>query len=152
MRKFFAAIAIAALAAIPVFAGGWDKCDGDTQECLDYLANSMKNSGWVGVELDHGEHGMAITKVVDGSPAQQAGLQPGDVLVAVNGIDATNKDKIMEQKATFTPGQSVTWTVKRAGYNKDLKVTLGRMPADMLARVIGEHMIMHAATAEVAGN
>jgi len=47
---------------------------------------------------------------------------------------------------------SITWTVKRAGYNKDLQVTLGRMPADMLARHIGEHMMMHAATAEVAGN
>lgn len=155
MRKLFTMMAVAVLAAVPVFAGSYEKCDGDTQECLDYMANKMKNSGWVGVELDHGEQGeLVVTKVVAGSPAEKAGIQPKDVLFAINGIEykEENESKLMKQKQSMKPGDSITWTVKRAGYNKDLKITLGRMPADLLARYIGEHMMLHAATAEVAEN
>jgi len=39
--------------------------------------------------------------------------------------------------------------VKRNGYDKNVSVTLGEMPAEVLARFVGQHMLEHATT-EVA--
>jgi len=145
------ALALAALltALIPALAtAGSEPCKYDTQECLDYMANKMKDSGWVGVELEREEDeaGWRVTRVVQGSPAESAGIDSGDVLVAINGIACTqeNESKLAEARETMKPGAEVTWTMTRGTSPRDLQITLGRMPADVLARFIGEHMLQHA--------
>ena len=77
-------LVIAVIAVLPAFAGGdHGKCKYSTQDCLDHMAIKMKSSGWVGVELDTDlAQGYAVTKVFPGSPAEAAGIQAGDVLVA----------------------------------------------------------------------
>ncbi|MCA9759287.1 MAG: PDZ domain-containing protein, partial [Candidatus Eisenbacteria bacterium] len=86
------AMAAAVLAiGVSAFAGEGSntKCDSSTQECLDYMAQKMKDSGWVGIEMEQVEEGSgwSITKVVPGSPAEAGGMQPGDVLFAMYGIE-----------------------------------------------------------------
>jgi len=78
-------LVIAVIAVLPAFAGGdHGKCKYSTQDCLDHMAIKMKSSGWVGVELDtEVAEGYAVTKVFPGSPAEAAGIQAGDVLVAL---------------------------------------------------------------------
>ena len=136
------------VAAIPAHAGDGGKCTYGTQECLDYMATKMQDSGWVGVELDMNEetHGMTVTKVVEGSPAEESGIQPGDALVAINGIELNdeNEKKIQADRKNWTPGTSVTWTMQRDGADRDLAITLAPMPADILARYVGQHMLDHA--------
>src|SRR5512136_2816938 len=39
----------------------------------------------IGAALDKGKQGLVITTVFDGSPAEQAGLKPGDIIVTVDG-------------------------------------------------------------------
>ncbi len=144
---------MAALVAAPALAGSYERCEHPTQECLDYMATKMKNSGWVGVELemDEATSGYLLEKVVVGSPAEASGLSQGDIVVAVNGVRNTDG----EGEAMWTAhkkvkaGDAVTWTVIRRGQEKDISITLAPMPADMLAKVIGEHMMQHA-TVEVA--
>jgi C-terminal processing protease CtpA/Prc len=118
------------------------------------MATKMKDSGWVGVELegDDAKYGpMTVTKIIDGSPAQKAGIQKGDILVAINGIplEEGNQEKLSAARAASKPGQSVTWTVRRQEEKRDVTITLAAMPADVLARYIGQHMLEHV-TAEVA--
>ena len=144
--------ALVILAFLPAFAGDHGKCKYSTQECLDHMANKLKSSGWVGVELDENKtQGYAVTKVIPGSPAEAAGIQPGDVLVALNGvtINDDNEEAMSKARKEWKPGQTVTYTVKHDGATRQVTLTLGTWPADAIARMIGEHMLEHASS-EVA--
>lgn len=150
------AAALALVAALPA-ATPAGSCPYTTQECLDYMATKMKDSGWVGVELesvDDGTPGMTVTRVVEGSPAEAAGIQVGDVLVAINGIkvnfDKESSEKLSKAREAQKPGSDVVWTMTRDSSPRDLQITLGRMPADVLARFIGEHMLLEHADVAVA--
>ena len=58
-----------------------------------------------------------------------AGLEPGDVVTAVNGKTVNTTDQLIATLDTFSPGQTITMTVKRQGQTKQIKVTLGNRPA-----------------------
>lgn len=153
LNKWVAVIGLAALVAAPAFAGH-GKCNASTQECLDKMSAHMKNSGWVGVELEESEMGgYEVAKVVPGSPAEEAGIRSGDVLFAMNGIEIAeeNEEALMEVKKGLSPGKSLDYTIKRDGYDRQVTVTLGPMPADLLARYIGQHMLDHASAGIAAG-
>ena len=143
-------VAIVILAVVPAFAGhGGDhgKCKYSTQDCLDHMANKMKNSGWVGVELEtENPDGYEVTKVVPDSPAEAAGILAGDVLVALNGVSLSkdNDEELMKARKEWKPGQTVTYTIKRNGTERQVTLTLGTWPADALAKMIGMHMLEHA--------
>lgn len=153
MKRIWILAALLVIATVPADAG--EGCSASTQECLDYMANQMKNSGWIGVEMDgiDGRDGYEIVKVVPESPAEEAGIQAGDYLVAINGIEINeeNGKELAAARADFTPGTSVTWSMVRGDADRKVAITLAPMPADMLARYIGDHMLEHATT-EVASN
>ena len=145
-------VAVAMIAILPAFAGEHGKCTMSTQDCLDHMAASMKSSGWVGVELDTDKaEGYAVTKVIPGSPAEAAGIEAGDILVALNGVafKKENDDALMKARKDWKPGQTVSYTVKRNGSERQVSLTLASWPADVIARSIGQHMLEHA-SAEVA--
>jgi C-terminal processing protease CtpA/Prc len=100
MRVRMLVAAFFALAWAGTVSAGGEKCEYSTQECLDYMATKMKGSGWVGVELDRAEdtEAMRVTRIVANSPAEGAGIQAGDLLVAINGIalGKANEEKLMD--------------------------------------------------------
>lgn len=152
MFKTLIAGALSIVLATTAFAGeGHKKCSASTQECLDKMAGSLKTTGWVGIEMevDKEAEKYRVTKVIPGSPAQESGMQPGDILFAMYGIELSdeNKDKITKARKEWEPGQKVTYTVRRDGRNRDVSLTLAPMPADVLASWIGRHMMDHAAVA-----
>jgi predicted metalloprotease with PDZ domain len=121
------------------------KCDSTPQECLDHMAAYFSERGWVGIELEIDEESgaMAVTRVESHSPAADAGMRTGDVLVALNGVQLNdaNKEKVAAAKEKMTIGTVVTYTVERKGSKKDIEVTLGQIPDPVLAKWIGRHMI-----------
>jgi predicted metalloprotease with PDZ domain len=152
LRRLLVALACCAvIATIPAVAGDSSKkCPMPLQECLDRMSEALKATGWVGIEYDDetvSDGGYKIYKVIDGSPAQKAGLQPGDVLYALNGVRLAkeNKAALAKVRKDWKPGQSVTYTIKREGVDREIKLTLAPMPADVMARWIGEHIKMHEA-------
>jgi putative serine protease PepD len=66
--------------------------------------------------------------VVSGSPAAKAGLQPGDLITAVNGKSVTSTDAFIATLGNYSPGNVVTLSVKRGGKAMQVKVTLGVRP------------------------
>lgn len=155
-RKWTLLIAYAvllALLALAARAGEPGKCSYATQDCLNYMATRMKTSGWIGVELEIDEHQgiYRVERVVPDSPAEGAGIRPGDLLYALEGIrlSEANNDKLAKVKKNWKPGQTVHYTIRRDGANVQVTLTLAPMPADIVARQIGQHMLLHAA-AEVA--
>ena len=141
----------AVLAAAPLLGGGDSKkCTMPVQQCIDRMSENLKTTGWVGIEYDDGMlsgGGYRISKVVDDSPAAKAGLQPGDVLFALNGVRFAkdNNAALAAARKEWKPGQSVRYTIKREGVDREIQLTLAPMPADVMARWIGEHMASHAA-------
>ena len=154
MSRFLIGAVFGLLLCVGRAGAGESKCTHSTQECLDYMATQLKASGWVGVELegDDEQYGpMTVTKVVTGSPAEGAGIQVGDVLVAMNGIEMKegNQEKVVAARAGWKPGSSVVWTMHRGDQKREVSIVMAPMPADVLARYIGQHMLQHAQT-EVA--
>jgi len=153
--KWAKIVAVVVLATVPLLFAGHDgkKCSYGTQDCLDHMAAKMQSGGWVGVELEKDETTGALTveKVVPGSPAEASGIQPGDQLFALNGIEINekNNESLSKAKKEWKPGQTVNYTIKRNGQERQITVTLAPMPAEVLARFIGTHMLEHATT-EVA--
>lgn len=134
---------------------GEKKCTLSTQDCLDRMSSGMKTYGWVGLELERDEESGTLTvlKVVPGSPAEGAGLQHGDILYTLNGVRITkdNEEALSKARKEWKPGQSVAYTIRRGGADRQVTLTLAPMPADVLARYIGEHMLEHA-TADLAAS
>ena len=131
------------------------QCNMPVQECIDRMSESLKTTGWVGIEFEDGvvtNGGYKVVKVIRGSPAEKSGLQPGDVLYALNGvrIAQNSKDALAKARQGWKPGQSVTYTVKREGVDREIRLTLAPMPADVMARWIGEHMKEHEAAERAA--
>lgn len=72
--------------------------------------------------------GVAIEKVMEGSPAEKAGLQSGDVIVRFNGEDVTSTRKLSRLLGEVAPDHQVTLTVLRGGSERDLVATAGKRP------------------------
>lgn len=70
----------------------------------------------------------------------------GDILAALNGIrfGKENEEMLMRvREKQMKPGSEVTYTVARAGYERQIPVTLATAPPDVLASWIGHHMLEH---------
>jgi predicted metalloprotease with PDZ domain len=126
-------------------SGPKEKCPYTTQDCLNHMASRLKASGWIGIEYEPAQGGtITVQKVVPGSPAEKAGLQPGDLLFSINGVEIRNENNQALMKIDRRPGQTLHYVVKRNGAAKPVDIVLGQWPADLLAKYIGEHMLEHA--------
>ncbi|MEP7035955.1 MAG: trypsin-like peptidase domain-containing protein [Dermatophilaceae bacterium] len=65
-----------------------------------------------------------LTNVVSGTPADKAGLQAGDAIIAVNGNSIDGSLSLVAQVRAHSVGDKVTLTIVRNGQAKDLSTTL----------------------------
>ena len=73
-----------------------------------------------------------IISVDPNSPAERAGIAPGDVLVAYDGLDVVNRDFNLGQ--LLRPERRLGITVRRDGESKDFSVTVARIPQRIKVR------------------
>ena len=151
MRKT-ALITLALVVTMPLVAhgGGDHKCEHSVDECLNHMVTKLKSTGFIGVELADKKSGkLIVAKIVPGSPAESAGIKAGDELYSLNGI-RFNKENQKRMGQVKKPGNEVQVTIKRDGQAKKMMMTLVAMPADLMAKYIGEHMMSHAKAMTVA--
>ncbi|HUK88671.1 MAG TPA: SpoIIE family protein phosphatase [Terriglobales bacterium] len=67
------------------------------------------------VEFEEKVHGFPVLDVVPGSPAERAGLRPGDYIIGVNGQALQTSKPFDETWARSRPGDPVTVTIERPG-------------------------------------
>ncbi len=81
----------------------------------------------IGVRLDltYVGDGSLVDSVTRGGPADEAGMQDGDVIVAFDGQPIEGSDELVVQIRSHSPGDEVTLTVERDGERIDVQVTLG---------------------------
>ncbi|WP_236978476.1 Do family serine endopeptidase [Membranihabitans maritimus] len=70
------------------------------------------------------EEGIYIDSIVENSSADDAGLEPGDVIIALDGDKITELPILQEKIASKRPGDKVEITIDRNGKVEDLIVTL----------------------------
>lgn len=79
--------------------------------------------------------GVYVAQVLNGSPAKEAGLQRGDVVVKVEGKNITTMQELNAIKNTKKIGDNITLTVNRAGKEIDLSIKLASDDIDTSSSV-----------------
>jgi putative serine protease PepD len=81
---------------------------------------------YIGAQVGNAPSGGAeIVEVFADSPAQKAGLKPGDVVTKMDDRSIDNADELVAAVRTKAPGEKVTFTV---GDSRTVEVTLGGEP------------------------
>jgi putative serine protease PepD len=106
-----------------------------------YVAEQLADGGtvahaWLGVSPADGEvtvngaerAGAVLRSVVDGSPAEKAGLKSGDAVIAVDGDAVNSATSLVGQIHERRPNSPVTIEVVRDGKALTIKATLGTTP------------------------
>jgi serine protease Do len=78
-------------------------------------------------------NGALIASVDPGSPADKAGLKPGDVVLAFNGQQIDDPNKLPRLVAGTKPGQSATLKIWRDGKAEDVKFTAAELVTEAKA-------------------
>jgi len=159
MKRIAIVALLVCFAALPLMAGtecasksaamtAGDKkegCTADTQICLNKMAAKLRAKGWVGIELENSDSGvLTVTRVEYDSPATRAGLQAGDILVALNGVAFSDEQVWDKNKDAMRVGNTITYTVERDGYKKEVNIELAQLPEEIMAKWVGRHMLEHA--------
>jgi S1-C subfamily serine protease len=96
--------------------------------------------GWIGVEPNDlspelaetfdikVQSGVIITGVLQNGPAAQAGIHPGDVIVAIADKPVVNVTQLLSQVAALKPGVASRFTIERKNQKMELDVTPGVRP------------------------
>ena len=74
--------------------------------------------------------GAFVYSVEDSGPADQAGLQMGDVITAIDDTEITSLDDLTAARKSYTAGDTCTLTVYRQGETITLQLTWGAAPAE----------------------
>jgi S1-C subfamily serine protease len=84
--------------------------------------------GWLGIEGESHEDGALVRAVKGASPAEAAGLKPGDVIVAMDGTAVASMSAVILRVRSHRPGDVVTLDVQREGAKVAVPVTLAEKP------------------------
>nr|WP_175802958.1 Do family serine endopeptidase [Burkholderia anthina] len=104
------------------------------------ITNGSVTRGWIGVEPQDvtpeiaesfglaQKSGAIVAGVLQGGPADKAGIKPGDILVSVNGEEITDTTKLLNTVAQIKPGTPTKVHVVRKGKEFDVNVVIGKRP------------------------
>jgi serine protease Do len=102
--------------------------------------------GWLGVALQPlspdlaqslglaGTNGAVVGSTITGSPAAQAGLQQGDVIVAYDSTPVDDYRHVQRLVAETRVGKSVTLQIVRKKQKMDVAVTIAEVPDESARR------------------
>jgi serine protease Do len=76
------------------------------------------------------ERGVLITKVTDASPAQQAGIIMGDIIMKIDNTEIESIEDLLRLVHQKKGGEKVSITVFRRGFEHLFEATLSNMPQD----------------------
>jgi len=109
------------------------------QDANESLSGEYEGIGaWVDTTADY----LTIISPIPGSPADQAGMAPGDRIIAIDGEDLTGVDaELVRQRVLGPAGSTVVLTVAREGESEPLIFTITR-----------DRIVVKSATGEMLEN
>ena len=108
----------------------------------EILAEPPEQRAWLGISvqsvassavaqqlgLDPDARGAFVGGVFPGSPAEEAGMEQGDLIIDVGGEEVDSGDALTEALTRFDPGEIVDVVVIRDGEEEAFEVELGQRP------------------------
>ncbi|MBP6975986.1 S41 family peptidase [Candidatus Dojkabacteria bacterium] len=117
----------------------------DPKETEDFnMSNSGKYFEGIGAELGYSEGAIIIVSPIDGSPAKEAGIRPGDYILAIDDYEVKSTDNIYEivQKIRGEAGTKVKLRILHRGELEpvDMEITRGEITVpSMTLTYIGDN-------------
>jgi serine protease Do len=102
--------------------------------------------GWMGVSIQNindttaeifgmdRPHGALVGQVTPGSPAEDAGIRQGDVVVSIDGIQVKDVEDLQLKIVDHDPGTKVDLGILRDGKERSITVKLGELQTDEAAK------------------
>ncbi|MGX9899861.1 S1C family serine protease [Arthrobacter sp. SA17] len=75
-------------------------------------------------------NGVLVMSIADGGPADDAGIEPGDVLLTLEGKELSAPEDLLAALRGLDPGQTVTVSFNRDNQGQEAKVQLSERPAE----------------------
>lgn len=105
----------------------------------EIVAHGRVIRGWIGIvpedlsdeqaqQLGFAQAGVVIGNLYVGSPAQQAGLQPGDLLTAIDGTPPASAQDALGKIAGHKPGSAIVLRGLRGGRAFEVRAQVGERP------------------------
>jgi S1-C subfamily serine protease len=92
------------------------------------IASVESDDAAVALGLDPSTRGVRVTEVYEGGPAARAGLEPGDVIVALDGAPIRSAQALTRALARLDPGDRIELELIDTVGPRRAQVTLGRPP------------------------
>jgi serine protease Do len=127
------------------------------------ISSGEVKRGWLGVGIQNlnpelseqfglsGPGGVLIAEVFENTPADKAGVEAGDVIVAVAGERIEDTIGLRNTIAEYPPGSEVEVEVVRDGDKKAFEVTLGEKPSQQKMGRWGERLPQSSGRVKAAG-
>ena len=107
-------------------------------------AIQAKEGGWLGVmlqplseeikeamDLDAGFEGVLVSDVVDDSPAEEYGVEDGDIIIAIDDVKTPTVKEAVAAVKDRSPGEKVVVAVIREGKKAKIEVELGERDIEL---------------------
>jgi len=117
------------------------------KQVMESIIKSGKvTRGWIGVEPQNissepsssfgltNKHGILITGVLEGGPADRAGMRPGDVLIGINNEPIKDVRDLLNKIAQTEPGHILKLEVIRKSKEFDMQLQVGKRPTPKSVR------------------
>jgi serine protease Do len=116
----------------------------------DLLRYGQVHSAWIGAVTAtvtpeeakrlniHATRGALVSRVFSGSPAQAAGIRPGDVITQVGDRPVDSREALSTYTATIPSGAALQLLVNRAGSVRTVSVRPADPPRDLGLRILWE--------------
>ena len=105
------------------FEAAWVKWLTDRAQAPFFGAPAL----FLGARVAPGEGGLTIVSVAANGPAAEAGLQPRDVVLAINGKPVPDYAALRPALGAYTPGKVIALRIRRAGKESDVSVKLANL-------------------------
>lgn len=91
-----------------------------------FAMDAYANSAVIGVVGDPNDNQCVIRQIAANSPAENAGLQVGDVITSVNAEPIRDFSHLLRTVPLYKPGDAIRVTIIRSGSEREVTVVLGR--------------------------
>ncbi len=91
-----------------------------------FAKRPVKGSGFIGIGSADTEDGLRVEEVGNDSPAQQAGLEVGDILLSINGDKLEDKAGLKSVLKEMAEGDNIELEIMRKEKVKTIKLKLGK--------------------------
>ncbi len=95
---------------------------------ITYQTINWQNAAQGNLPVDNGVY---ITEISPGGPAEAAGLLPGDIVTAIDGVPVNEENAFSEVLFLHQPGETVTVDAMRGDQAITVQLTLFERPADI---------------------